>query len=109
MSSPPDSVEGTRRSKLLTPRWWWPLLAGVLFGIAYRLLFSQPAGQPNSAMMSSFTLLVPALVGAVTIVTAESTRRARKCPAGFRRTRDQHRGTHLLRSGRALVCSCWRY
>jgi uncharacterized protein YndB with AHSA1/START domain len=75
MSSPPESVEGTRRSKLLTPRWWWPLLAGVLFGIAYRLLFSQPAGHPYSAMMSSFTLLVPALVGAVTIVTAESTRR----------------------------------
>jgi uncharacterized protein YndB with AHSA1/START domain len=75
MSSPPELVEGTRRSKLLTPRWWWPLLAGVLFGIAYRLLFSQPAGHPYSAMMSSFTLLVPALVGAVTIVTAESTRR----------------------------------
>jgi hypothetical protein len=75
MSSPPESVEGARGSKLLTPRWWWPLLAGVLFGIAYRLLFSQPAGHPYSAMMSSFTLLVPALVGAVTIVTAESTRR----------------------------------
>ena len=75
MSSPPESVEGTRGSKLLTPRWWWPLLAGVLFGIAYRLLFSQPAGHPYNAMMSSFTLLVPALVGAVTVVTAEWTRR----------------------------------
>jgi hypothetical protein len=75
MSSPPESVEGTRGSKLLTPRWWWPLLAGVLFGIAYRLLFSQPAAHPYNAMMSSFTLLVPALVGAVTVVTAEWTHR----------------------------------
>jgi hypothetical protein len=47
----------------------------VLFGIAYRLLFSQPAGHRYNAMMSSFTLLVPALVGAVTVATAEWTRR----------------------------------
>jgi hypothetical protein len=75
MSSPPESAEPAQLLKSWRPRWWWPLLIGVLVGIAYRLLFSQPAGHPYNAMMSSFTLLVPALVGAVTVVMAEWTRR----------------------------------
>jgi hypothetical protein len=75
MSSPPDSIEPTQSPKLWRPRWWWPFLIGVIVGIAYRLLFSQPAGHPYNAMMSSFTLLIPALVGAVTVVAAEWTRR----------------------------------
>jgi hypothetical protein len=60
---------------VLSPRWWWPLAIGVVVGIALRLVFSGRAGGPYNAMMSSFTLLVPALVGAVTVVTAEWTRR----------------------------------
>jgi hypothetical protein len=74
MSSPPESSSAAQRN-LLSPRWWWPLAMGVLVGIAFRLLYSKPAGGPYNAMMSSFTLLVPALVGAVTVVTAEWTRR----------------------------------
>jgi hypothetical protein len=47
----------------------------VVVGIAFRLVFSGRAGGPYNAMMGSFTLLVPVLVGAVTVVTAERTRR----------------------------------
>lgn len=74
MSSPPE-FEQPLQLNAWRPRWWWPLLIGVLVGIAFRLLFSRPAGHPYNAMMSSFTLLVPALVGAVTIVTAQWARR----------------------------------
>ena len=57
----------------------WPLFAGALFGVAARLLF---AGQPGGAyapMMSSFVLLVPAGVGAITTLLTEGRdlRRAR--------------------------------
>jgi hypothetical protein len=60
MSSP---HEPAAQRNILSPRWWWPLATGVLVGIAFRLLYSKPAGGPYNAMMSSFTLLVPALVG----------------------------------------------
>jgi len=76
MSSQPEPNSGnipappTRRS-----HWWWPLVAGVLYGIAIRLVFSGEAGGPYNAMMSSFTLLVPVLVGALTVMVAERTSR----------------------------------
>jgi hypothetical protein len=47
----------------------------VLIGIAYRLFFSSSPGHAWNAMMISFTMLVPALVGAVTVVMAEWTSR----------------------------------
>ncbi|MDQ2735365.1 MAG: SRPBCC domain-containing protein, partial [Pseudomonadota bacterium] len=51
---------------------WWPVVAGVLTGLALRLFFSGKPGAPYSAMMSSFVLLVPLLVGAVTVYVAET-------------------------------------
>lgn len=54
---------------------WWPVLAGVMTGVAMRLAFSGKAGGPYAAMMSSFVLLVPLLVGAVTVYAAELQRR----------------------------------
>jgi hypothetical protein len=48
-----------------------PLICGALVGIALRLFFSGTPGKPYHAMMSSFTLLVPILVGAVTVYMAE--------------------------------------
>src|ERR1700674_1804027 len=51
--------------------WAVPLACGALVGIALRLFFSGSPGKPYSAMESSFTLLVPVLVGAVTVYAAE--------------------------------------
>jgi hypothetical protein len=50
---------------------WWPLVVGVATGIAMRLVFSGKPGGPYAAMMSSFVLLVPLLVGAATVYVAE--------------------------------------
>ena len=54
---------------------WWPVAAGVMTGIALRLVFSGRPGSPYTAMMSSFILLVPLLVGAATVYVAETQRR----------------------------------
>src|ERR1700691_3531821 len=48
-----------------------PLACAALVGIALRLFFSGTPGKPYAAMESSFTLLVPILVGAVTVYAAE--------------------------------------
>jgi hypothetical protein len=75
-SLPKANLEGSpappRRDR---SRWWWPLAAGVAYGVSIRLVFSGEAGGPYNAMMSSFTLLVPILVGAVTVMVAERTSR----------------------------------
>jgi hypothetical protein len=53
----------------------WPLVAGAALGVVLRLLFSGVPGEPYDAMMVSFTLLVPFVVGAVTVYLAERTQR----------------------------------
>jgi uncharacterized protein YndB with AHSA1/START domain len=53
----------------------WPLLAGAATGLALRLVFWGDANEAFDVMMASFTLLVPVAVGAVTVYTAERTRR----------------------------------
>ena len=76
MSSLPEpNSDNTPAPPKKRSHWWWPLVAGILYGIAIRLVFSGEAGGPYNAMMSSFTLLVPVLVGAVTIMVAELTSR----------------------------------
>jgi hypothetical protein len=50
---------------------WWPLVMGALAGLALRLIFSAPAGGAYSAMLNSFVVGSPALVGAVTVYLAE--------------------------------------
>jgi hypothetical protein len=67
VSAPP--VQQTRS------RSWWPLAAGVAYGIAIRVIFSGEPGGPYTAMMGSFTLLVPMLIGAITVMLAERTAR----------------------------------
>lgn len=50
---------------------WWPLLAGVLTGLALRLAFMGAPGKNFSAMMWAFILLSPMVVGMITVYTAE--------------------------------------
>lgn len=54
---------------------WWPFVVGAITGVALRLVFSGRPGDPYSAMMSSFVLLVPLLVGAATVYVAETQHR----------------------------------
>jgi hypothetical protein len=74
MAEPPDDA-GTRAPLLWQIAWLWPLMAGALVGVLLRLVFSGEAGDAYSAMTASFTLLVPMLVGAVTVYVAELIRR----------------------------------
>jgi hypothetical protein len=54
---------------------WWPLVAGVLAGLALRLLFSGKPGSPYATMLGAFVYLGPVVVGAVTVYAAERTER----------------------------------
>ncbi|HET8699937.1 MAG TPA: SRPBCC domain-containing protein [Gammaproteobacteria bacterium] len=69
---PPETSEGaatrTWRSK-------WPLAGGALAGLVLRIVFSGGWGAPYTAMMASFVLLAPVLVGAVAVYLAERTQR----------------------------------
>jgi hypothetical protein len=51
---------------------WWPILAGVLVGLALRLIFSGAPGGMFTAMGTGFIYLSPIIVGAVTVYVAES-------------------------------------
>jgi hypothetical protein len=55
--------------------WTAPLVCGALVGIGMRLLYSGKPGQAYDAMMRSFVLLVPVLVGAVAAYLAERVER----------------------------------
>jgi hypothetical protein len=55
----------------LRPRWWWPLLAGVLFGLILRMVYSGEPGDMFETMSGSFALLAPIAVSAVTVYVAE--------------------------------------
>jgi len=54
--------------------WAVPLACGALVGIAMRLLYSGKPGYPYHAMVRSFFLLVPLVVGAVAVYVAERAR-----------------------------------
>ncbi len=56
-------------------RWWWPVLAGALVGLALRLIFLGKPTEPLNVMMSAFVLFVPLAVGAVSVVVAERSAR----------------------------------
>jgi hypothetical protein len=73
MSSSPDPPT-TRRPWIERLAWAIPLACGALVGIAMRLLYSGRPGYPYQAMMKSFFLLVPLLVGAVAVFVAERAR-----------------------------------
>lgn len=59
------------KPRWLRPQWWWPLPAGMLLGIALRLVFSGGPNEELSTMSASFVLLAPTAVGAVTVYVAE--------------------------------------
>ncbi|NRF71455.1 SRPBCC family protein [Aquincola sp. S2] len=69
--SPAGDPPPARGPKFLPFSRGWPLLAGVLAGIALRLVFSGKPGDPYATMLGSFIYLVPMLVGAVTVYAAE--------------------------------------
>ena len=71
--APPPEGEPPRRRWV--PQWWWPFAAGALTGLALRLVYIGKPGGAYNAMMSSFTLLVPVAVAAVTVYVAELTER----------------------------------
>jgi hypothetical protein len=70
MEAPKPSTEGG-----LPFAAWWPLLAGVVAGIALRLVFFGAPGLPFAAMTGAFIYLSPILVGAVTVYVAERKQR----------------------------------
>ena len=70
MASSPDPTP-SRYSRLQRFGWWAPLLGGASVGIVMRLVYSGRPQHAFDAMMSSFVLLVPVLVGAVAVLIAE--------------------------------------
>jgi len=60
-----------QKLRWLRPQWWWPLPAGMLLGIALRLVFSGGPDDAFTTMSGSFVLLAPTVVGAVTVYIAE--------------------------------------
>lgn len=56
---------------------WWPIAAGALAGLLMRLVFSGEPGEAYSAMLTSFILGSPLMVGFVTVYVAERTERRR--------------------------------
>lgn len=75
MSTPAEPPAEPPAKPLLPFKWWWPLLSGVLAGLAIRLVFSGLPGRAYAAMMASFILLVPVVTGAVTVYVAETIER----------------------------------
>lgn len=65
------------------PAWFWvvrrgwavPLICGAAVGLTVRLLFWGEPGQKYAAMMFSFAILAPVLIGAVTVFAAERMQR----------------------------------
>ena len=50
---------------------WYPFAGGIAIGLAMRLLFNGKPGEFWSPMLASFMVLVPVLVGMVTVYIAE--------------------------------------
>lgn len=71
----PDEQASPRASAIRWARWWLPLVCGVLVGLAYHVLFSDKPGQPFSAMNPAFAVVVPIIIGMITVYVAKLTRR----------------------------------
>lgn len=67
----PTPTPARHGRRWLRPQPWWPFAAGVIVGIAFRLIFSGAPGHPFDAMLVSFVVLGPLLVGVVTVYVAE--------------------------------------
>ena len=53
----------------------YPIIAGALFGVLLRIMFSGEGGSPWSAMAGSFIYFAPVVVGMVTVYVADRQRR----------------------------------
>jgi hypothetical protein len=72
MQLPPEEFEAAQeppRRELL--RWLGPIVLGASIGMAWRLVFHGHPHSPYNAMMASFAVLVPMIIGAVTVIVAE--------------------------------------
>lgn len=54
---------------------WWPLIVGMLVGVAFRLAFSGKPHDALAAMTGAFIYVSPVIVGAVTVYVAERHKR----------------------------------
>jgi uncharacterized protein YndB with AHSA1/START domain len=77
VSSPSDDFRHEREPDPMRSglSWTLPFVAGAATGLAYRLIFIGETGDPFDAMLSAFILLVPVVVGVVTVYVAERSRR----------------------------------
>lgn len=68
---PPAGLEQSRRERRLPYSMRWPILTGAAVGLLIRLVFSGDAGGIMSAMLASFIVGAPIVVGVVTVYLAE--------------------------------------
>jgi hypothetical protein len=68
---PPAVLEQLRRERRLPYSMGWPILSGAAVGLLMRLAFSGGAGDAMSAMLASFIVGAPIVVGIVTVYLAE--------------------------------------
>ena len=68
---PPAVLEQLRRERRLPYEMHWPILAGAAAGLLMRLAFMGDPGQIMSAMLASFIIGSPLVVGVVTVYLAE--------------------------------------
>jgi hypothetical protein len=68
---PPAALEQPRRPRRLPYSMLWPILCGAGVGLLIRLSFSGGAGDALSAMLASFIIGAPVVVGVVTVYLAE--------------------------------------
>jgi hypothetical protein len=73
--SDPFSGELGDSPRMIPYSYWWPIGAGASVGVLMRLVFSGDAGQPYAAMLGSFIVGAPVVVGVVTVYLAERTAR----------------------------------
>jgi hypothetical protein len=68
---PPTSSVLVAALRRLPFSFWWPILAGVVAGVAQRVAFSGAPGHTYAPMVGAFIYLSPVVVGAVTVFVAE--------------------------------------
>ena len=68
----PLETAGAIRSKVLPFLSRYPIVAGAVFGVLMRFVFSGSAGGAWSAMVGGFIYFVPVAIGALTVYLAES-------------------------------------
>jgi hypothetical protein len=68
---PPEAAEQSRRERWLPYSMRWPILTGATVGLLMRLAFFGAPGGMMSAMLASFIVGAPIVVGVLTVYLAE--------------------------------------